>query len=92
MMMSKMIVLNKFVVVKEIAVADTELASGMILSGDITTGNKPAEVVAVGAECEYIVPGINVILDWTKAMPFESESVKLAVIAYEHVKVILNVD
>jgi hypothetical protein len=49
-------------------------------------------VVAVGAECEYIVPGINVILDWTKAMPFESESVKLAVIAYEHVKVILNVD
>ena len=83
--MSKMIVLNKFVVV-------TELASGIILSGDITTGNKPAEVVAVGAECEYIVPGINVILDWTKAMPFESESVKLAVIAYEHVKVILNVD
>jgi co-chaperonin GroES (HSP10) len=92
MMMSKMIVLNKFVVVKEVAVADTELASGIILSGDITTGNKPAEVVAVGAECEYLVPGINVILDWTKAMPFESEGVKLAVIAYEHVKVILNVD
>lgn len=90
--MSKMIVLNKFVVVKEIAVADTELASGIILSGDITTGNKPAEVVDVGLGCGYIVPGIKVILDWTKAMPFENDGVKLAVVAYEHIKVILNAD
>tara|TARA_B110000977_G_C10854681_1_gene407222 strand:- start:5 stop:283 length:279 start_codon:yes stop_codon:yes gene_type:complete len=92
MMMSNMLVMSYYVVVKEVAVADTQLASGIILSGDITTGNKPAEVVAVGAECEYIVPGIKVILDWTKAMPFENDGVKLAVVGYDHIKVILNVD
>jgi len=90
--MSNMLVMSYYVVVKEVAVADTQLASGIILSGDITTGNKPAEVVAVGAECEYIVPGIKVILDWTKAMPFENDGVKLAVVGYDHIKVILNVD
>jgi len=91
-MMSKILALNNFVVVKEVAAPDTELASGIILTGDITTGNKPGEVVSVGGGCDFIVPGIKVILDWTKAMPFESDGVKLAVVHYEHVKVILDVD
>jgi co-chaperonin GroES (HSP10) len=84
-----MIVLGSNVVVKETE-AKKETESGIILSTDMTTGHKPALVVATGDACKYVAPGVVVFLDWKNAMPIEHDGVKLAVVEEEKIKVIIE--
>ena len=42
--------------------------SGIILQSEVSTGNKPAYVEAVGAECKEIQPGDTIYCDWKQAI------------------------
>jgi len=83
-------VLHDNVLVTEDKQGETELSSGIILSADITSGNKPARVIAVGTDCGELKAGDKVYLKWGEAMPVELEGVKCGVIAYEHIKLIVD--
>jgi co-chaperonin GroES (HSP10) len=85
-------VLGNNVLVSE-AKADETTSGGIILSGDIATGNKPATVIATGNSMEVIELALNpkdkVYLDWTKAMPVELDGLKCAIIDAEHIKLVV---
>ena len=48
---------------------DLKTDTGIILTTDLTTGNKPAYVEAVGVETKEIQPGDTIYCDWKKAIP-----------------------
>ena len=72
--------------------ADETTVGGIILSGDISTGTKPAVVIATGNGEEVVEaalqPNDKVYLDWSKALAVELDGVKCAVVDIEHVKLI----
>jgi co-chaperonin GroES (HSP10) len=72
--------------------ADETSAGGIILSGDIATGTKPAVVIATGNGEEVVEaalqPKDKIYLDWSKALAVELDGVKCAVVDIEHVKLI----
>lgn len=63
--------------------------SGLIIQGSITTGHKPAVVIAVGDDVP-LVPKSRVYLDWSKSMPVELDGLKCAVVKYEDIKLIVD--
>lgn len=80
-------VLHDNVLVTQEEKKETTTASGLILSTDVTTGHKPAKVIAVGDDVP-IEPYTTVYLDWSKSMPVELDGVKCAVVKYEDIKLI----
>lgn len=72
------------------AEVEEKTAGGIILSGDISTGNKPAVVIAVGDAVEDIKPKNKVFLDWSKSMPVEIDGLKCAVIDEFDIKLIVE--
>lgn len=63
--------------------------SGLIIQGSITTGHKPAVVIAVGDDVP-LVPKARVYLDWSKSMPVELDGLKCAVVKYEDIKIVVE--
>lgn len=84
-----MIVLHDNVLVTEDK-AETTTEAGLILTADVTTGNKPARVIAVGPQVDTLIPGTKVYLKWSEAMPVELDGLKCAVVKYEHVKLVIT--
>jgi co-chaperonin GroES (HSP10) len=85
-------VLHDNVLVTEDKQKETTTAAGLILSTDITTGNKPARVIAFGEDLKDsgLYPDAKVYLKWSEAMPVELDGIKCAVIKYEHIKLIVD--
>ncbi len=86
-------VLHDNVLLTEDDAKETTTAGGLILSADITTGNKPARVVAMGLEVankKEIAAGDKVYCNWSEAMPVEIDGKKMAIIKYEFIR--LKVD
>lgn len=66
-------------------------ASGLIIQGSMTTGHKPAKVIACGDDVGIELPaGTTVYLDWSKAMPVELDGIKCAVVKVEDIKLIVE--
>jgi co-chaperonin GroES (HSP10) len=84
-----MIVLHDNVLVTEDK-AEKTTEAGLILTADVTTGNKPARVIAVGPQVDTLIPGAKVYLKWSEAMPVELDGLKCAVVKYEHVKLVIT--
>ena len=63
---------------------------GIILSSDISTGNKPAIVIAFGDSVTCLKQENKVYLDWSKSMPVEIDGLKCAVVDIEHIKLIVE--
>jgi len=82
-------VLHNNVLVTNAEVEQTT-AGGIILSGDISTGNKPAIVIAVGDSVTNVLPKQKVYLDWPKAMAVEIDGLKCAVVDEIHIKLIIE--
>lgn len=72
------------------AEVEEKTSGGIILSGDVTSGNKPAIVIAVGDTVEDIKPKNRVFLDWSKSMPVEIDGLKCAVINQLDIKLIVE--
>lgn len=72
------------------AEVEEKTAGGIILSGDISTGNKPAIVIAVGDDVPDIKPKNKVYLDWSKAMAVEIDGLKCAVVDEFDIKLIVE--
>lgn len=83
-------VLHDNVLVTEDTQKETTTAAGLILTTDITTGNKPARVISYGDEVEGLYPDAKVYLKWSEAMPVELDGLKCAVVKFEHVKLIVD--
>ena len=69
---------------------EEKTSGGIILSGDISTGNKPAIVIAVGEDVQDIKPKNKVFLDWSKSMPVEIDGLKCAVVDEFDIKLIVE--
>lgn len=78
------------------AAAEEQTSGGIILQSDISTGNKPAIVIATSGSVAIAEAGIltkmKVYLDWTKAFAVELDGVKCAVVDVEFVKLIVSDD
>jgi len=87
-----MIVLHDNVLVTEDSQKETTTESGLILSRDVSTGHKPAIVIAVGEDVPllFLRPKSKVYLDWSKSMPVELDGLKCAIVKYEDVKLIVE--
>ena len=72
------------------AEVEEKTSGGIILSGDISTGNKPAIVIAVGDDVPDIKPKNKVYLDWSKSMPVEIDGLKCAVVDEFEIKLIVE--
>ena len=86
-------VLHDNVLVTEDTTKEKKTESGLILTTDIETGNKPGIVVAVGddvAEKGDIAPGDKIYLHWKNAMPVEIDGLKCGVVSYEDVKLVIK--
>jgi co-chaperonin GroES (HSP10) len=65
---------------------EQKTSGGIILSGDVTSGNKLAVVIATGETITDLPPKSKVYLDWSKSMPVEIDGLKCAVIDYAFIK------
>ena len=83
-------VLHDNVLVTEDTQKETTTSAGLILTTDITTGNKPARVIAVGPEVTDLLPNSKVYLKWSEAMPVELDGLKCGVVKYEHIKLVVE--
>jgi len=52
---------------------DTTTASGIVLSRDIETGNKPAVVLAAGPDAKGVKAGMKCYVKWSDAVPVTHE-------------------
>jgi co-chaperonin GroES (HSP10) len=82
-------VLHDNVLVTQDTQKEKTTESGLILTTDVTTGHKPAIVIAVGDDVP-LVPKAKVFLDWSKSLPVEIDGLKCAVIKYEDIKLIMD--
>lgn len=82
-------VLHNNVLVTQADVEQTT-SGGIILSTDVTSGNKPAVVIAFGDAVTGLNQKSKVFLDWSKSMPVEIDGLKCAVIDYQHIKLIVE--
>ena len=82
-------VLHDNVLVTEKQSGEQTLESGLILTSDVSTGMKPAVVIACGEEVD-LKPEDTVYLDWKQAMPIELEGLKCGVIKFEHIKLVVS--
>ncbi len=72
------------------AEAETTTAGGIILQNDISSGNKPAVIIAFGDDVKGLQQENKVFLDWSKSMPVEIDGLKCAVIDFSHIKLIIE--
>lgn len=85
-------VLHDNVLVTEDTEKETKTESGLILTSDITTGNKPARVIAFSEDLSHtdLYPNAKVYLKWSEAIPVEIDGLKCGIIKYEHIKLIVD--
>lgn len=86
--------LHNNILVTENTEKETKSAGGILLTENITSGHKPAMVIAVSLAVanEYgstIKAKDTVYVDWSKSMPVEVEGLKCAVIDIEDVKMVV---
>lgn len=72
------------------AEAETTTSGGIILQNDISSGNKPAVIIAYGDDVQGLQQENKVFLDWSKSMPVEIDGLKCAVIDFNHIKLIIE--
>ena len=66
-------------------------SGGIILTKEITKGQKPALVLAVSTGAILCVStGDRVFLDWSKSMPVDIDGEAAAIIDVEHIKAIIG--
>jgi|TARA_B110000908_G_scaffold171988_1_gene236933 co-chaperonin GroES (HSP10) len=86
-------VLHNNVLLTEVEV-ESKTEGGIILSQSISTGHKPARIIAVGDAVRDAFPEIKakgkVYCDWKEAMPVEIEGLKCAVIDVKHIKLVIE--
>lgn len=85
-------VLHDNVLVTEDTQKEHTTESGLILTTDVTTGNKPARVIAFGEDLKDsgLYPDAKVYLKWSETMPVELDGLKCGVVKYEHIKLIVD--
>ena len=84
-------VLNNNVLVAQDTAKETTTASGLILTADTSTGQKPAIVVGMSLEIankKTIKAGDKIYFDWSKAMAVTLDGQQCAVIDYDEIKLI----
>lgn len=82
-------VLHDNVLVTQADQGEQTTESGLIISGSVSTGHKPAVVIACGEDVD-LKPEDRVYLDWTKAMPVELDGLKCGVVKYEEIKLVVS--
>jgi co-chaperonin GroES (HSP10) len=85
--MIKMIGTNVLVTETE---TEKQTASGIILTENITSGNKPALVLAVGPEATHLNKGDRVFLKWAESMPVDIDGKAAAIIDMEYITAVLQ--
>jgi|TARA_R110002074_G_scaffold7486_2_gene31969 co-chaperonin GroES (HSP10) len=88
--MSERVLGDNVLVTERKEAGETQTAGGIILSGDLSTGNKPALVLAVGPDVTDVKSGDVCYLKWSEAMPVELEGVKCGIIAQEFIKMVVD--
>lgn len=85
-------VLHDNVLVTEDNQKETTTAAGLILSAEITTGNKPGRVIAWGEELNDsgLFANAKVYLKWSECTPVELDGLKCGVVKFEHIKLIVD--
>lgn len=83
-------VLHDNVLVTQDETKENVTKGGLILSAEVTTGHRPAVVIAVGDGIKDIQPGNKVYLDWTKGLPVELDGIKCAVVEYKEVRLVVE--
>ena len=73
---------------------ETKTAGGILLTENITSGHKPAMVLAVSVNVANayesdIKPKDTVYVDWSKTMPVEVDGLKCAIVDIEDVKMVV---
>jgi co-chaperonin GroES (HSP10) len=72
---------------------DETTAGGIILSGDIATGNKPAMVIATGDGEDVIAAALQpkdvIYVDWKNAMAIELDGLKCGIVDIKDVKLVV---
>lgn len=73
---------------------ETKTAGGILLTENITSGHKPATVLAVSVNVANaygsdIKARDTVYVDWSKTMPVEVEGLKCAIVDIEDVKMVV---
>jgi co-chaperonin GroES (HSP10) len=82
--------LHNNILVTENTERETTTAGGILLTETITSGHKPATVLAVANEYKDTLKARDTVyLDWSKSMPVEVDGLKCAVIDIEHVKMVV---
>lgn len=86
--------LHNNILVTENTEKESTSAGGILLTESITSGHKPAIVLAVSLAVanEYkdqLKARDTVYLDWSKSMPVEVDGLKCAVIDIENVKMVV---
>lgn len=82
-------VLHDNVLVTQADQGEQTTESGLIITGSVSTGHKPAVVIACGEDVD-LKPEDRVYLDWTKAMPVELDGLKCGVVKYEEIKLVVS--
>lgn len=59
--------------------------SGIILTTDVSIGNKPAYVEAVGVDVKEVQPGDIIYCDWKKAIPVTVDGAMAVLLSEEAV-------
>jgi co-chaperonin GroES (HSP10) len=86
-------VLNNNVLVTQDTTKETTTASGLILSSEITSGQKPAKVIGMSVEVAEkltLKAGDTIYFDWSKAMAVSLDGVQCAVVKYDESKLIVD--
>ena len=85
-------VLHNNVLVTEDKQEESKTASGLILTSDVTTGNKPAKVIGMGMDValkKALFAGATDYLDGSKAIAVELDGIKCAVVDDDNIKLIV---
>lgn len=72
------------ILLKEIK-KELKTESGIILTADVSTGNIPAYVEAVGLEVKEVQVGDTVYCDWKKAIPVTVDGAQAVLLSEEAV-------
>ncbi len=79
------------VLVQEIDTSEKQTAGGIILtSPQESKGSKPAFVIAVGPEVQFVKPCDQVFLDWTQGTVVEVEGKQAVSVQEKYIKAVIE--
>ena len=79
------------VLVQEIDTSEKESAGGIILtSPQESKGAKPAFVIAVGPDVQFVKPCDQVFLDWTQGTMVEAEGNQCVSVSEQYIKAVIE--